>query len=505
MRQPSDSLYRLIKSLTMSEKIYFKKTASLHIIKGSNNYIKLFDGIQKQIAEGKYNEALLKEIFKGDAFIKNFHVAKKYLYKIILKSLRQFHSDNLISVQITNLYNEAVILYRKSLIKESYDQLNQCKELIYKDQKFEFLFQALKLERYLLSPYEKNLLLDNSKEMSEAIEKMINIKQYSELFGKFFESKDEIFLRKEIDYNRIEPFLSHPLLSDVELAVTPESKAIFNKIYFNYYLTLSDDKNSYSYIKQILKSLEENSSHKKEYIIEHIMVLKSFLDSAMFLKKYDEADEIIRKLQDIDITSPYVENTIYIIIYSFQLAKFAQTGNFEEGLKIVPEIKKRVLKLEERRELIEDKFNYGIGNLYFIAEKYEKALEYFNQILNKKESEVREDLFGFTHILVLIIHFELNNLNLLEYLVKNTNRFFSKRKKLYKVESTILEFFKKLTGLITQNELRESFKELKEKLVSITTDPFEKIAFDYFDFVSWADSKIKGHKFSDIVKSNTHV
>ena len=68
----SDSLYRLIHSLTKSEKRQFKIYTSLQA--GNKMYIKLFDLIEKQM---QYDEKELKSELK----IKAFPVAKIYLYE----------------------------------------------------------------------------------------------------------------------------------------------------------------------------------------------------------------------------------------------------------------------------------------------------------------------------------------------------------------------------------------------------------------------------------------
>ena len=56
----SDNLHALIKSLTQTEKRFFKLSASIH--KGERNYMKLFEAIDKQ---REYDEVALRKIFKN--------------------------------------------------------------------------------------------------------------------------------------------------------------------------------------------------------------------------------------------------------------------------------------------------------------------------------------------------------------------------------------------------------------------------------------------------------
>jgi hypothetical protein len=52
---------------------------------------------------------------------------------------------------------------------------------------------------------------------------------------------------------------------------------------------------------------------------------------------------------------------------------------------------------------------------------------------------------------------------------------------------------------VTKDQQLSAFSELKDKIINITRDPHERIALDYFDFISWLESKIEGKRFSEVV------
>ena len=58
-------LFLLIKSLSRTEKRYFRMFANMN--KGSANYLRLFDAIDKQEV---YDEKTIKEEFQGETFVK---------------------------------------------------------------------------------------------------------------------------------------------------------------------------------------------------------------------------------------------------------------------------------------------------------------------------------------------------------------------------------------------------------------------------------------------------
>ena len=102
--------------LSISEKGYFKRFTSNHIIGEKNDYIRLFEVINEQthpnsIGEG-YNEDIIKKQFSGKSFIKRLPAVKGYLYDQILSSMDRYHSNRSIDSQIKELLNSAKLRKR---------------------------------------------------------------------------------------------------------------------------------------------------------------------------------------------------------------------------------------------------------------------------------------------------------------------------------------------------------------------------------------------------------
>ena len=108
----STDLFKLIKSMSSSEKRYFTVFVSAFEKKNKTN-LKLFTAIDKQ---KEYNEKALKTKFKNESFVKHFAVVKNNLFKVILKSLRLYHADSH-PVEIVNQYkdNYIILLMNKGL------------------------------------------------------------------------------------------------------------------------------------------------------------------------------------------------------------------------------------------------------------------------------------------------------------------------------------------------------------------------------------------------------
>jgi len=508
VRNSSSELFNLIKSLSKSEKGYFKKFSALHIIGKENKYLKLFSLLDKQKI---YDEDKVKEAFKGDRFVKQLHVAKNYLCKIILKSLNQYYSESTVSIQINNLFNTSMILYRKGLLDESRRLLSKGKMLAYKHEKNESLIQILNLEKQLiigLNPRDYiNKIMQNTAEKKKANKRIVNILAYEYDLNKVVELyHNRRIIRNKEDYKAYDKVMNKLGSQDEKYAEEFESKLGFYHKLVNYNLAAADDLKAYYYVKKLVNVLESNPEHIKEFTNEYVSALNTFLVIILFLKKYDESDDIIKKLDSLKPLSLKLQSRIRTIILNFMLNKYIGTGQFEMCLKIIPQMEDQLRLLSyETRKFQEEKINYSLSYIYLGLENYEKALEHINKILDDRNESTKIDLLSFAHILNLIVHFELNSTELLPYIIKNTSRFLSGKKELYNFEREILKFLRNAPDLLTEKQRISAFRDLRKNILNITKDPYERIALDYFDFISWLESKIEGKRFSDVVKGKANL
>src|SRR5438105_14131377 len=114
MRKTSENLHALIKSLNKSEKGYFLKNAAKS--KRENQFIKIFKAIDLQKTD---NEAKIREILINEPFIKQLHVAKKYLFAAITKSLFIYYGQNSLNYKFSEAISSVINLYNRGLHGES--------------------------------------------------------------------------------------------------------------------------------------------------------------------------------------------------------------------------------------------------------------------------------------------------------------------------------------------------------------------------------------------------
>jgi len=251
----SDTLHRLIKSLTKAEKRYFKIYSSRHVIGEKNNYQSLFDAIDKQ---DEYNEEKIFKKFKNQAFIKRFSIAKNRLYHSILKSLDSYYANSSIDAQLKRQIHCAEILFNKSLYGQSLKILRSAKKVALKHEKATSLLEISHWEKRLLEKdnYEgiSNEKLD---ELLASDKKLLN---KIDAFGELWNIKSTLFnslyksgkARNEAELAKFKELIENNVMERDENQMYTENIYLKNHIYSVYFYGLNNYEKSYFYLKENL-------------------------------------------------------------------------------------------------------------------------------------------------------------------------------------------------------------------------------------------------------------
>lgn len=514
--KPSDELFKLIKSLTKSEKRFFKLSSALQA--GDKNYVKLFDAIEKQ---KEYDEDDIKKQFRKDTFIKHLPSEKNHLYKLILKSLRGYYADISASSQLQEEIKNIEILFRKALYKECAKTVKKAKKLAYTHEKFYYAFELIHWEKmlleeeYLAGNFDRDL--DNLVQAEqEVIDKLRNLAEHLILYSKInYVFRKGGIARDERELELVEEITNHPLIKGKNTALSKRAEAI------SYYIqglgaTFKNDfTKSFEKFSKVVRIFEENPVFIHDIPKQYIRSLNNLLICYMNKNEFKAFFELMNKMRALKnqpaFASTDIQLKIFTSTYNAELIAYDLMVDYEKGIPIAEEIVEKMKlfegKLSKEEELL---FYYNIAYTYFGAGQTRQALRWLNIILNDTEQNLRQDMYSFARLFNLVVHYDLGNYDLLDYTIKSTNRFYVKRKREYgteyKFETVFLKHMKKIVKLYDQQEKKESaFKEMRDELQAVFKDRYEKIALDYFDFMSWINSKMNGHSFAEARKKKMLV
>lgn len=509
-----ESLFELIKSLTKSEKRYFKLLSSRHTIGDENNYVRLFDFIDKQL---NYDEGAIFTEFKDELFLHRFSITKKRLYDHVLNALDAFHSAASIEAQLFKSMHSADILYAKSLYDQSSKVLKSAEKLAEKHEKYTLLTEIRRKQKRLI---ENNGYFDITTKQIEDIEASDRkILEQLERYNSLWKIKSDLFFQlsrkgkarsKEecVAYQNI--IAAIPLIKDTK-ELPFESAYLYNHINSAYWFAIGDMEKSYSFLKANLSTFEDRAGVIENNLNSYFSLLTNAIYVSENLGYYTDSTELLKTLKAIPARFDSAQNEdlqikLFASSSSIELSLLTHRGDYDQAEMQIPIMERGLINFGDKISPVRKAYiQFKLAIIELGKSNYSAALKWINKILNESDLDQSEDILSYTQILDLLVHLEMKHDQLLPYALKNTQRFLKSRNRLYSFEKVFLHFISKRIKCKNDLDAEILWEELYTELSAIKEDSFEGLALEYFDFITWAESKFKKRIFTDLLKEKFNL
>jgi hypothetical protein len=506
-----ESLFELVHSMTKSEKRYFKLMAARHTIGEENNYVVLFDFIDKQ---ERYDEAAIFLAFKDQALLNKFSITKKRLYDHILMSLDAFHAASSSEAQIYRLLHSARILYTKSLYEQARRVLNSAEKQIRK------LDDPILLQK--LSELRKKLIENEgyTESTGERIREISELDKASTdkilMVNHLWKLKSELMQRlRQKGICRSEEELRF-FKQAVENLPDPIDIKGFEAVYL------------YNQIRSICSFAERSLEDARAWIGENIdlyrkdrdrigsdaSVYASLLSNAVYLDESlgnrSRANQLLMELRLMlrDLGAQFSEDQqvkLFGSIQSVELGVHLKRGDFHHALSLIPAVEVGMKRFGEKLSATRRAFiAFKIASVYLGSNLNNDALKWINKTVNDPELDPSEDILSFTYLLELLVYLEMGKMDLVQYAVKNIQRFLKSRNKLFGLERAFLTTVSKISRSKSLLDTRMLWDQFISQLSDSQSSTWDQAALDYFDFRSWAESKVTGKTFAEIIRERNN-
>ncbi len=493
----SELLFDLIRSLTQSEKRFFKIYASRHTIGEQNSYVKLFEYLDKM---SSYDEEKLLRKINKEAFTNYLPAEKNYLYNMILECLDIYHKDSSVERQISKLINIARVLSEKKLDDQSNKIIEKAKALSEEHERFENLITIFTLQKNIgfnqdnMSVRE---LENHYQHISSSIDRLKVKVDYQKLFDLLLVQRrrngpirnaEELSILKA----KYETAFSHPPVHVQSL----DAQFYFLLARVEYARIARDIDQCQKYSKELFKLFEENEQRIDHYIQPYVYLLNIYIVQRMYANR-QEADIALSKLSTIaERISPKaftneVKVKVWEIYYTCLTDIAIAFRDYDYAISRIDDINKG-LKEYERHMTPSFKLVLwsNIACVYFGAGNYKQALKWSYGVVSDAP-EYREDIFYVTRILYVLIHLELGNQLILPNLLQSLYRYLYKKKRVYQFEIIFFKYLRLFLRAETKKEQRILLKGFREELIPLQTNAFENLIFGDIDLIGWIDRKLK--------------
>ncbi len=503
-KTPSHKLFNLVKSLSGSEKRYFKLAAKNNGADKVNKYLVLFDAIESQKA---YNEEVLKELVYKNEVIESrkYSELKSYLYEMILKSLQQFDEKSSVDYRLKGMLQSIRVLFKRSHYDECKEILQKAKKLAYKYESYVSILETLRWEKQIAYAQIDVAFLDRELNRIDEEEKecLRHLRNLSDFKNIFFEMliiiKKDHLVRNDEQTKNLQTIINNPLLEDIDHALSHQAQILFYRIWGIYQHTTQDFNKYYEVCLKTIELMESKPYLLKEDVSEYISMLNNYTISCGLLRKYEEVNKCLTKFRSIRANTLDDEVKIHRHYFTHKSYLCIYTGEFEEGLEALETHLKESKKFD-KQFFESNSFFFQYFYIAFGAGDYERAMTYLNQWLDLSNNIERQDLQSIARILNLVTHYEMGNNLLLESLLRSTSRYQKKQDHIFKFEKKMVSFIGHLIKITNRQDRLDAFTALKKDFEKLANEPSEKIMFRYFDVIAWMESKITERPFATIVK-----
>jgi hypothetical protein len=502
----TDALLQLMGSMTKSEKRHFRIFVNRNQTTEDALFMRLFDELEKLKTYDE--EAILKRI--PDIKKQQLSNLKAHLYKQILLCLRLVHRNHNEDIDLREKLDYARILYNKGLYKQSLEMLEKTRQGAMRLNIHTLALEALEFEKQIESQYVTGSKSDRADMLAEESTHLADRIKREQMFSNLSLQLLSLYLkvgyaRNQKDHLYAKEFFnSHlPKYNFEELSFM--EKLSLTQSYVEFYSLTQDFLMVYKHAQKWVELFEETPEMIDINTPNYLRGLHNLLISLFFLNQPDRFIATLEKLETVAAKKMQkdtnTESLAQLYCYVHRINLHYMQGTFTAGLKWIPELE-AILKenrygWDENRCLV---FHYKIACLYFGSGKSSKAIDHLNIIINQRNPDYREDIQCFARILNLISHYELGNMQLVDYQAKSVYRFLLKTGDLHEVQRLILQFIRKMPYM-TPNLVKKEFVILKNAMERVKELPYEKRPFLYLDLISWLESKLQGKNVEDIIKA----
>ena len=480
-----DPLFSLIKSLSKSEKRYFRMMTGTH---GKNQkYLKLFETMNKMEV---YDEPMLKADFARYSDSDQIHVVKNYLNGLIMKSLRDYHQKDSVSACIKSRLIDIELLYKRDLMKQCYRAICQAEALVVKAGEENARLEILNWKRKVLL---------QTKGVTGSISTLTHISELEQATLQHLSDESRLWeLTLEVsspNRKNMSEYLNHPLITSSSKAKTYRAKILNHHLRYVTYTMSSNPKAAEKALDQLIQFLESDTYKLKSDPAPYITAINNKIGLYLNQRRHNLIPPLLDKIRRIPKvlklkTTSAVSMKLLARTYNVELETYRDLGQVEKAILLIPEVKSF---LENHQDHVPREYkillHYQFAYLYFMHGDFRLSLLDINSVLRHRNFPERTDIIGFAQFLNLIIHYELGNATVMKYSVNSSRRYLQKKRGIQNYEKILLRFFARLSTT-AQAQHGSIFNQYYDKLFG--QEPLiSDQDLDYLDFKEWFQSKIE--------------
>jgi hypothetical protein len=356
--------------------------------------------------------------------------ARKYLYQLLIKCLRNLDAGQSVDSQLSNLLQESRILLDRGLTDACQHTLHRIKELAFRYEKFTYVLLAIRLEQRLLTQTQfhnltEQALVQRHQELSQVVAHEQNFVQHSQLY--------EVLLHRYWHRNlwqnsREAQYLNDLVLQEYQLLTTLpypsfESQKLHLHFQSQYFLMSGDYESSLRTFHELIQLFENHRSVWADTPVYFLYVVDGMLADLRASEQYAEMTYFIRYLQSDLFQTAGLRDLAESLAFCHRMH---QAMGQQETTMLLEIMAVREKQLARKSVAIPANIHVETQFLqaraYFQNRHYNRALTLVNPVINEAADNIPAHWLSLYYMLRLLIHQGLGNFDYLDYELKSFSR-----------------------------------------------------------------------------------
>ncbi|GJM31167.1 MAG: hypothetical protein DHS20C18_01680 [Saprospiraceae bacterium] len=477
----SEIVHDFVKSMTMREKAYFRRSATLHGERPKKNYLLLYDFLEKAPS---YNKKAIQKHFSGTPIGKYLSSEMNYLLEQLLNSAINFHFNNSAHRKLIKLILYIDLLSEKGFRRKAQKIMVQAKKLAYRFEDFAAILKLIQMEEDIL--FSHGILnftqqLEQLRLEREAISQKIQNANALRLLRE--QIRELQFTEGFITDTEKYPIIyDNPLLESKEQALSLTAKANWYYIQGLKHYLIRQFKSSQLANRDHLNFFE---THPKLFKPAQMLpALSNYIFLSALVRDEKSFREGLQKLKTLEGNPDLDQNYIKYIYYARQFEWHYQHTNIRETQRLLTEVGDFFLSAYQKLGNAEvDYLVRLLSRASLLCQDWSKGLDWVRFWYQIKKSNHGMQVI---HHFSLIIYYELGYWELLESQIHASYKGLKKHSKFNTLEKCLLSFFKKIPVYKNAPDTELKYlRFLEEKLLIIRDDTRENEIFEFFCFHEW--------------------
>lgn len=424
-----------------------------------------------------------------------FESTVNYLFDLILETALEIRAEQDKHYMLFNKIMKARVLYEKSLFDETFELLENVKQLSEKYENYHALLLAGRLElEYLLALNFPNLseaeLLKKQFKLNESLKFLRKVNEQSSLYEilkhrllykgytRSLEQKNDL---NDLVYSEIS------IVASLSLENFEISK-LHQLFQSNYLISVGDYKSALRSFYELSKLFEANKHLWNNPPVYYLYTIEGVLESLRSIRNYSGMKYFIDQLKKIENTSVDFKIHLTCIIFLYELFPHLDHGDFQASEALTIEYKDNLYnKLFSLNRARQAELCLYTSLIHFGNSEYQKAHKFLSQIIIRGKNYYYLPLYRTIRLVNLMIIYKLKDFDLIKYEIRSIKRELSKSEHGYKIERFLLGFLQKDIPSL-QNKRKKLWDKYRDDLNSIQDDVFEQPVLRIFDFTAWVES-----------------